>query len=180
MARNTVCLITGPSASGKTTLQKDLVNMGWGKPVNFTTREPRSDDELDEYVFIDASTFAQKAVMGDFSEMTQYDGNLYAMTSHFDEDKKLAIIVDPIGKTALEAFFTKQGRKYFTVWIDCGEETRLKRLMERGASVRSIKSRMADAEWMGKVNPNYDLKLDGGMNRMELAAMVTLHESSIR
>lgn len=178
MARNTVALITGPSASGKSTLQKDLINMGWGKPANFTTREPRSNEELDEYVFIDAATFAQKAAMGDFSEITQYAGNLYAMTRFFDEDKKLAIIVDPVGKAALEAFFTKAGRKYFTVWIDCAEHVRLSRLLERGTSVKGIKERMEDAEWMKKVNPNYDLTLDGEMNRMELASMVALHESS--
>lgn len=178
MARNTVALITGPSASGKSTLQNDLVNMGWGKPLNFTTREPRSDAELDDYVFIDADMFAHKAIMGHFSEITQYAGNLYGMTKFFDEDKKLAIIVDPIGKTALEAFFTKQGRKYFTVWIDCDEDTRLKRLLERGTSVKGIKERMADADWMKKVNPNYDLTLDGTMNHMELASMVALHESS--
>ena len=180
MARNTVCLITGPSASGKTTLQKDLVNMGWGKPVNFTTREPRSDDELDEYVFIDESTFATKMSMGDFSEMTNYAGNLYAMTRHFDQDRKLAIIVDPVGKAALEAFFTKEGRRYFTVWIDCDEDTRLQRLLERGTSVKGIKERLSDAEWMKKVNPTYDLTLDGTLNHMELASEVTLYEATLK
>jgi guanylate kinase len=50
-------IITGVSASGKTVLQEDMLQRGFNKPINFTTREPRYEDEVDDYVFLDEDRF---------------------------------------------------------------------------------------------------------------------------
>jgi guanylate kinase len=60
------------SASGKTTLQEELLKRDWNRPYNFTTRKPRSEEELDEYVFITKEQFFEKMEKGDFLENTNY------------------------------------------------------------------------------------------------------------
>ena len=180
MANTVVALITGPSASGKSTLQNTLLAMGWTRPTNFTTRKLRSDKELDEYVHIDRYTFAEKAQLGHFAEWTQYNRQLYAMTKYLDWSKDNAIVVDPIGKGAFEAFLTKQGRKFFRVWIDCPDFIREARLAQRRANVLDTNERMADSQWFKLVNPTYDLTIDGTEPAEEAALKLISYADSIR
>lgn len=176
-----VALITGPSASGKSTLQETLISsFGWTKPVNFTTRKPRKDSELDEYVFIDRWQFADKAQRGHFAEWTNYNRQLYAMTKYLDWGKDNAIVVDPIGKGAFEAFLLRQGRKFFRVWVECPEAIRLARLAERRASVAETQEREKDATWFKLVSPNYDLTVDGTASANDMATAVVDYASSVR
>jgi guanylate kinase len=181
MGNNTVvALITGPSASGKTVLQDTLISMGWTRPINFTTRKPRRDSELDEYVFIDRWTFAEKAQRGHFAEWTNYNKQLYAMTRYLDWSKDNAIVVDPIGKGAFEAFLTKANRKFFRVWVECPEFIREARLAQRRANVLETNERMKDSEWFKLVNPSYDLTVDGTWPAEEAAQFVIKYAESIR
>jgi guanylate kinase len=176
---NVVALVTGPSASGKSTLQSALLAQGWGRPVNFTTRAMRHEDELDEYVFIDELTFAKKARRGHFAEWTYYDKNLYAMTRYLDAAKNLVIVVDPIGKGAFEAFLIKQNRPFFTVWVECPDEVRLARMEKRRSSAKSVYERMNDSTWMKKVNPLYDLVIDGTVSA-EISAQKVIEFANTR
>lgn len=177
---NVVALMTGPSASGKSTIQKELLSLGWVRPINFTTRKIRDDSELDEYVFIDENVFAKKARMGHFAEWTYYDRNLYAMTRFLDESKDVIIVVDPIGKGAFEAFLTKMNRPYFTVWVECDDVTRRERLERRRSSVNSLNERMCDSFWMKKVNPSYDIVVDGTEPAFETALKLASYANEIR
>jgi len=54
-----------------------MLERGWKRPINFTTRKPRSEREKDEYVFIDEKTFMTKFANGDFLEHTNFNGNYY-------------------------------------------------------------------------------------------------------
>ena len=66
-----IILITGVSASWKSTLQQRLVDSWeYKKPINFTTRQPRSEAEKDDYVFIDKNIFLKKLANWDFFEHT--------------------------------------------------------------------------------------------------------------
>lgn len=181
MGNNTVvALITGPSASGKSTLQESLISLGWTKPVNFTTRKPRNDKELDEYIFIDRWIFAEKAQRGHFAEWTQYNKQLYAMTKYLDYSRDNAIIVDPIGKGAFEAFLIKNNRKFFRIWIECPDFIREARLSQRRANVLETNERLKDSEWFKLVNPSYDLTIDGTAPAEESVLKVIQYADSIR
>jgi guanylate kinase len=182
MDNNTVvALITGPSASGKSTLQDTLISLhNWTKPTNFTTRKPRRDAELDEYVFIDRWTFADKAQLGHFAEWTNYNKQLYAMTRFLDYSRDNAVVVDPIGKGAFEAFLIKSKRRFFRVWVECPEFIREARLAQRRANVLETNERMKDSEWFKLVNPTYDLTVDGTWPAEEAASFVQKYADSIR
>jgi guanylate kinase len=91
-----IIAITGPSGSGKTTLQDYLVDFcGFKKPTNFTTRTPRSDKELDEYVFVTKPQFFRKLDNGDFSEFTQYNGEFYGITKYVGGDVPFVVVLTP-------------------------------------------------------------------------------------
>lgn len=156
------------------------MEMGWTRPTNFTTRKPRSEHELDEYVFIDQETFAKKARNGDFAEWTNYRRNLYAMTKYLDRTKDNVIVVDPIGKGAFEAFLIKSKVKFFRVWVECPEQVRERRLEARRTSVTEFNERMSDSEWFSRVNGTYDLTVDGTWPSQEAAKFIIKYADSIR
>lgn len=180
MAETVVALVTGPSASGKSTLQDALIKKGWVRPINYTTRPPRNDKELDEYVFIDQDAFAKKARNGDFAEWTQYRRQLYAMTKYLDYSKDNVIVVDPIGKGAFEAFLIKSKVKFFRIWVECPDYVRESRLNERRSNVIEFNERMGDSAWFNKVNNVYDVTVDGTWPAEEAANFVIKYANSIR
>lgn len=166
-------LITGPSASGKTTLQSELIeNYGWTKPVNFTTRKRRAERELDEYVFLTEDQFARKARLSHFAEFMEYGGNLYGMTRFIDEYKNNAIIVDPVGKAAMEKFFRINRIPYVTAFISVPVEIMRRRLTDRRLNVTETTNRMDDLLWFHDVNFKYDMTIDGTLPVEETAQIV--------
>lgn len=166
-------LITGPSASGKTTLQSELIeNYGWVKPTNFTTRKKRAERELDEYVFLTEEQFAKKARNGHFAEFMEYGNNLYGMTRYMDLDKNNAIIVDPVGKAAMEKFFRLNHVRYLTAFVSVPVEIMKRRLADRRLNVTDERNRMDDLLWFHDVNFKYDMTIDGTLPVEETAQLV--------
>jgi guanylate kinase len=45
----------------------------FGRPIQYTTRKPRNDKELDIYVFLTRTQFMDKLDNGDFAEFTEYN-----------------------------------------------------------------------------------------------------------
>ena len=62
-----IIAITGPSGAGKTTLGNRLISMDdFLTPVHTTTREPRNDDEIGFYRYLDHLQFRQKVELNEF------------------------------------------------------------------------------------------------------------------
>lgn len=166
-------LITGPSASGKTTLQSELIeNFGWTKPTNFTTRKKRAERELDEYVFVNEDQFARKARLGHFAEFMEYGGNLYGMTKYLDTKRNNAIIVDPVGKASFEKFFRLNKIPFVRAFISVPVEIMKRRLFDRRLNVTEERARMDDLLWFHDVNDQYDMRIDGTVPANESAQLV--------
>lgn len=166
-------LITGPSASGKSTLQEELIsNFGWTKPINFTTRKKRAERELDEYVFLTEDQFAAKARRGHFAEFMEYGGNLYGMTKHIDLSSNNAIIVDPVGKASFEKFFRLNRIPFVSLFISVPVEVMKRRLFERRVNVTEERARMDDLLWFHDVNYKYDMTVDGTVPASESAQII--------
>jgi len=142
-------LITWVSASGKTTLQNELLERGWKRPINFTTRKPRSEREKDEYVFIDVKTFMKKFANGDFLEHTCFDGNYYWVSRYLPQGN-VCIVLDPIGRAQVMEKMARAWLEVTTLYINIPTEVQRQRLEERGCSVNELRARQKDYAWFDK------------------------------
>lgn len=66
---------------------------GYNSSLNFTTREPRNEKELDDYVFLSKEQFLYKMEKGDFAEYTFYNGNWYGVSKFISP--KSVLIMEP-------------------------------------------------------------------------------------
>ena len=177
-----VVLITWVSASSKTTLLNELMKRGWKRPLNFTTRKPRTEDareideegdyfskELDEYVFINKATFLKKLWNGDFLENVNYWGNFYWVSSNMPEGN-VCIILDPAGRAQATAYLKLRGYNVTTVYIDIWRETQAQRLLNRGDSDEEMWKRKQDFEWF-MPTPKC-IRLNGVMDSSVLADII--------
>jgi len=121
----------GPSASGKTTLQKHL---GFDKIVTYTTRLPRNgENEGVDYYFTDKKTIIDMYEQGLLIEYTEYYGNYYGTGRESIEriignDKNASIIVDEHGAKVLKENFASN---VLMVGVDAPYEECRERLAER-------------------------------------------------
>lgn len=133
-------IIVGPSASGKTSVAKELtIKYGFKKFVTSTTRAPRNKEINGvDYNFITFDTFKKKISQNDFIEYTFYNGNYYG-SERKQIDQNTVIIVESNG---LKAFKNLNIDHIVSYFLDINEETRIKRMEERGDSKETIRERI--------------------------------------
>lgn len=142
-----IVLITGVSWSGKTTIQEELLKNGWTRPINCTTRLPRWDYELDEYLFLTKDQYFSKLRNWDFLEHTNYNGNWYAICNSLPEEWNISIILDPVGRAMAMEWFTRKNIPFEMYYIEISKEEQLKRLIARWDTEEQIKERQNDFNW---------------------------------
>ena len=167
MADNKIVIITWVSGSWKTTLHEMLKKRdGFNCPLHYTTRKPRNDKELDEYVFLTNEQFLTKLQNGDFSEHTVYNGNFYALSAHFDTQAKTAVILEPVGKWEFEKYCRVNWIKTLSIFLDIDEKKMEERLwMNRGESVQTIEQRKKDFLYF--IPEGYDYVIDASWTAEE-------------
>ena len=122
-------LLVGASASGKTEIAKYLqAHYGIKKVITHTTRPMRSGERQDDQLKKEDS----------FVETTHYNGNEYGSSKAEVADDKV-LIVDPVG---LQAFIKLNNPRIITFFLDAKEETRRKRMAQRGDEKSAIESRI--------------------------------------
>lgn len=87
-------VLTGPSASGKTSIVIKLVkNYGYSKVITTTTRSPRVG-EMDgvDYHFVSVIKFLKDKKNNEFIETIFYNGNYYGTTRSEISGKKVLIV----------------------------------------------------------------------------------------
>lgn len=143
----TQIIFTWVSWSWKTTLMEKLLEeypTSFWRPIQYTTRNPRSDNELDIYVFLTRTQFMDKLDNGDFAEFTEYNWNLYAISSIINTSISNIFIVEPVGRAALKKHFQMNGIPYKGYFLDITEDEARQRMINRWASVKEIESRLKD------------------------------------
>lgn len=142
-------LLTGPSASGKTEIAKELTKIyGIKKVVTHTTREIRKG-EIDgiDYHFVTKSEFIKLKNEGNFVETTFYNNNYYG-TSKKELGSDKVLVIDPVGK---DSFLKLNNPKNIFFFINANKELRKKRMIERGDSSENIEQRLKkDETWFDK------------------------------
>jgi guanylate kinase len=129
-------IISGPSAVGKTTVAKDIIDRGVGFELSrsATTRAPRGDGHDQEYIYLSEAEFRKKINDGDMLEYTEYGGNIYGtpvseIERIYGEGKIPLLVLDINGALSLKN--NTHGLAPFITYITADMETLDKRLYER-------------------------------------------------
>lgn len=102
-------VLVGYSASGKSTIEKELVRIGFKRIISYTTRPPRiKSGEVDgvDYHFISEVDFMDKLNNGFFAENTKYDtvdGVWRYGAAIEDVDNNKVCVLNPDGLSQLKA-----------------------------------------------------------------------------
>lgn len=134
------CLL-GKSASGKTTIERELEKYGYKRAISTTTRSPR-DKEVNgiDYHFITKEQFNRD----DFIEVADYCGHYYGLRK-CDVDisnQDMIVVVEPNGYYQLKDYFGKDN--IIAIYLEVPDKERLLRSLYRepNPNVESICKRL--------------------------------------
>ena len=133
-------VLAGASASGKTEVAKELAKKYGVTKVITTTTRPMRVGEVNgrDYFFVSKEQFEFMIQEGRFVEYTFYNNNLYGSTKDQISSNK-CVVIDPAG---LRAYIGLNDPGIVTFFLDTTEETRFKRMLQRGDKEDLAKNRI--------------------------------------
>jgi guanylate kinase len=129
--------LTGPSCSGKSTIEAELAELGMHKTTSTTTRTPRAGEVNGEhYHFVTPEVFVSMIRNGELVEHVDYGGKFYGLSKAefekgFAAGKAVIAVVEPNGRNQIGTFCEKHGWRHVPVFIDGNPEVMLQRLSAR-------------------------------------------------
>lgn len=126
-------VLVGESASGKSSIEKNMVdNYGYSKIVSYTTRKPR-DNEVDgiDYNFITKSEFRRLKEQDFFAETGCYNGWYYGTAKKDCTDDKIAVLT-PHGLRQLNK---NKDIHITSFYINVPRRDRLIKILQRGDNI---------------------------------------------
>lgn len=138
-------ILTGKSASGKTTLLDDLcANNNYYKLITTTTRTPRvNEKENIDYYFSNNKDFENMISKNELLEYIKFEDNYYGLTKkafeNIPENKKPIVILDPEGAKNTKNIMEKEGWKIITVFVDESLENIIERINKRDDPIKNKK-----------------------------------------
>ena len=170
-------LLVGKSASGKDTIQKELIKLGYNAVVTYTTRPPRKG-EVDgvAYNFITKEDFLAKESDGFFAETTSYNvatGETWYYGSAIKDltDDKV-MIVNPEGLRHIKKISSLNPIAFYLM---ADEETIWNRLRQRGDDAAEARRRLNadDMDFAGIVSDvEFCLRNDLGITPEAMAKFI--------
>lgn len=138
-------ILIGESGSGKTTILNKLVEKGYEKAINHTTRKPRENElESGEYKFITKDEFNKMWDSGELLQRAEFNNEFYGISTSSLKDNVVCISivnsVKDIKNRAKELNLENVDIKTIYVYVD--EEERIRRMRFRGDSEESIQIRL--------------------------------------
>lgn len=163
---NKVYALIGPPASGKTSIQKELVQYGIPEIVSHTTRQARPDEQQGHhYYFVSRDEFLKTEII----ERVEYSGNLYGLSkaevlSKVNQYPLSTVAVETQGLVQLKKLLADRVESIF---IMTDYDTVISRMLERGDSPELINRRIEYASSTGEFNnwqtANYVVKNTGSL-----------------
>jgi guanylate kinase len=126
-------VLVGESASGKSSIEKNLVdNYGYNKIVSYTTRQPR-EEEVDgvDYHFITVEQFYKLKGQGFFAETAVYNNWHYGVAKEDCTDDKVAVLT-PHG---LRQVSKLPDINVISFYISVPRRDRLIKILQRGDNI---------------------------------------------
>jgi len=158
-------VLVGFSASGKSTIEKILVNKGFVKITSYTTRPLRvKDNEVDgvAYHFISDEDFDKKLNTDCFAENTSYNTVFgvwrYASAKEDIDDNKVCVL-NPDGLRQLKEH---DDLNIVSFYIEVDEDIIINRLIKRGDKKKEYERRLeADRNDFANIFDEVDYVING-------------------
>ncbi len=155
MSKRVILTISGAPASGKSTLEKKIIEKyGNGKIRTLTTRSPREGETEESFDF---KTEKEMDSLKDLLWKISIHGNVYAgrdieFKTAYDRNPSLQfIVITPELHSVISKHFSNDDTKVISVHLlSPSLEILEKRLLERGESEESTQRRLCDAVDMEK------------------------------
>lgn len=139
-------VICGETNTGKSTIAKEMENMGIKRVVTYTTRKPRKKEINGiDYHFISEKEFLEKKANGFFAETASYEkateGCVYYGSAKEDYLLGGVIILNPIGIRQVKDFLNTINAPVYKLSLP--EDTLRMRAIKRGDAFSEIERRLA-------------------------------------
>lgn len=163
-------VLVGESASGKSSIEKYLVDYyGYKKVVSYTTRPPRNG-EIDgvDYHFIDTEKFLKLKLDGFFAETAVYRDWYYGTAKEDCTDDKIAVLT-PHGLRQVSKI---NGINITSFYIKVSRRDRLIKILQRGDSIEEAYRRsLSDVGQFDGVEDEVDYIVYNDGYKMSIAEM---------
>lgn len=129
--------LTGPTCSGKSTLENRLISLGFSNIISTTTRPIRRGEVNGEnYYFKSEEEFLRMVEAGKMVESVKFGDYYYGAAAAefercFAENKPIVIVVEPEGRKQIEQYAAKNGWSLIKVFIDIKRHKQLERFLAR-------------------------------------------------
>lgn len=159
----------GPSSSGKTTLAKNLKDIGFIELVSCTTRKIRIGEiEGSDYYFLTKEEFNNTELI----ECVEYSGNYYGLSkkeidNKLQDNDKIFVILDKQGVLKIKELY---GDIVKVIYVYCSEETLKERLLERGK-----KMNISEEQTLSRIDT---ITREGELNNISLADYVIINDKN--
>lgn len=132
-----VLTLTGPSASGKSYLERLLVSRGFANIISHTTRAPRAG-EVDgiNYHFVSKKEFEAMDERGEFVESVNFGGSNYGGSSTefekcFSLEQPVVVVCEPIGRDQIIEAGARKGWHVIPVYVEAPYDVTAERMVQR-------------------------------------------------
>lgn len=146
------------SGSGKSTIEKELENLGYKRIISYTTRQPRANEINGvHYNFIDKDTFKELMNQCFFAEVVYYNDNFYG-TAFRDCVDDSVIVVELSGLIQLKQ---KPELKVKAFYLKADDIVRYNRMIQQGRPrIEVLKRLYYDAQAFKNVENYVDVVVD--------------------
>lgn len=164
-----ICIL-GESASGKSTIEKELVKLGYKKLITYTTRAIRTNEINGvDYHFITDEQFQEYKSNGFFVESATYNGWSYGIAKEDCTDDKVCVLT-PHGFRQVKKF---KDLNIISFYIKVGRRERLIKILERGDDIEEAYRRsLSDVGMFDGIEDEVDFVIDNNkyeVNPKEIA-----------
>lgn len=171
-------VLVGASASGKSTLEKELCKeYGMNKIVSYTTR-PMRNGEIDgvDYHFVSEEKFNELENQGFFLEIGVYREWKYASAKKDFTEDSVAVLTPEGAKELLKYNETLENKfDVITIYIDVDQRSRLIKLLQRGDDIdEAIRRNQSDALMFMNTENEVDYVIKNYEYRFDVEYMVSI------
>lgn len=142
MSTPVIVTLTGPSCGGKSSLEAELRERGFGASVSHTTRPPR-DGEVNgqHYHFVTPEVFQTMKDKGELVESAafgsyDYGTSVKSMQEALAGTGRVVIVLEPYGAAQIREYAKHNGIHHCAVWVSANADVRARRLVYRIPQMR--------------------------------------------
>jgi|SRR3989344_5810666 len=164
-------VLTGPTASGKDTIMRNLLKRfpKLQKIITTTSRKIRSGEQNGlDYYFISEEEFRQKIDQGEFIEHVKYGDNFYGTEKKFidaSQGKDIIWRIDPSRAGQIRELI--KSRDILVIYISISEKESRERLKQRHLSNEEIEKRLIqDKKDWEEYKDKYDFVVENPQGKL--------------